>query len=957
MKLYISYQQTGGQDEWVPIHADSDMSAIKPAFTTVLACDKLINKQSTRETVDSAKYLGPLYFDLDNESDLEGAIADARKVVNKLYTFGLTSGDVQIYLSGKKGLHILVPSEVFREKLLPVSRLPAIYKEIAFKVATESTDFAVYSGRSGRMFRTCYRQRDNGNWKVPVTAEELMSLTVSQYEEFCKAPRTISVGTPTYRPSLAILYEGIYQQISAAKRVKVKPTDAATLRKHLPTIHKVMGGKDIKEGVGFNKIAIQLGVYAREAKISEDELVIKCSGLIANHAGDGYRYNTPRKRELEIRRMYNYIDDGVGYEYSIHPIQALLNPVNEFSGEAASTESGEEETIVDDSSGLFTKGSNYYVATEQGDKHILDARFLHVEILNTLDGEKISCISAKIQIGSKIVPCALERSDFTSSTSLHKAVSLYGASFTGSDIHARYIFTHMLRESQVNGKTVYATEREGLDVLKIPMSAIVEARTPFVVWSDGYGVRIPKALEDKGLDIRFVGYPSPEGVLRTDLALTPNFLDWIAKDGNKQAMLEMLRGLASCQDANILAKLIGWMSAAFYTQLFRAAYTKFPLLHINGAAGSGKTETTEALMHMFYYNGDPIILNPSSTAFAITTAVASSASIPIIIDEYKPSEMGREMHSNLKSMFRTAYNGSTVARGGGNRQKDSFNALSQVHLSGPIIFIAEAIEQETATLERCVPVTMRSPVGRMRARYSPGFHAMKEHKNCLSLIGQHFAATIVQGYSVDRLREEFDPVYLEARREFMPSSYGTANKDPEKEGAKKDVAKERVVFGHSVVKFGLSKFCETIFQMFPDEKAELEELYQPIINSVYQNIEDVAQNTMPEYVKVFQTLSDMSRFRDTDQNKLNYKYDYEVGNIGDKTTLNIVGRLAYSKYRSYCRSIDSPALFGGIDPFMHSLRNSPIFLGVGPGTAQLKQEVIVLDYELLIRQGMPVFSK
>lgn len=954
MKLYVSYQQTGGQDEWVPVHADTDMQAIKPALITVLACDKLINKQSTKETVDTAKYLGPLYFDLDDEDDLEAVIEDGNKVLQQLFTYGLTADDVQIYLSGKKGLHILVPSTVFMEKQLPVNRLPHIYKEMAFKFAVQSTDFAVYSARRGRMFRTCYVQRDNGKWRVPVTAAELATLTVKGYGEMCSAPRTVPATVPTYRPKLAILYESILQQVAAAKKIKRKPVDAATFRKHLPTIQKLMKGEGLKDGIGFNKIAIQLAIYAREANITEDELVFQSSGLIANHVGDGHRYNTPRKREIEIRRMFSYIEEGVGYDYSIYPIQAMLATAQPQVGDFA----GEDESIevIDDSDGLFTKGANFYVTTEQGEKHILDARFKEVDILLTPDTEQIACITAKIQVGNKIVPCALERSDFVSSTALHRAVSVHGASFTGTDVHARYIYKHMLREATLQGKVVYATDREGLDVLKMPMASIEDARAPFIVWADRHGVRLPKMLSDKGLDVRFVGYPSPEGVLKTDLAQAPYFPDWIKIEGNKEKLLSMLRGLLQCQDGNILGKWIGWMSASFYTQLFREAYGKFPLLHINGAAGSGKSEMTESLMHLFYYNGDPTVLSPSSTTFAISTAIAGSASVPVIVDEYKPSEMSRETHNTLKSLFRSSYNGHTVSRGGGNRQKDSFGALSQTELSGPVVFIAEAIEEETALLERCVPITVRRPYGRILAKFGPRFSDLRANHQTLAIIGQAMASGIVAGYSIAKLREEFGVLYQSAKLEYLPQASDYQNEDTEAV-VKKEGAKERVVYAHSVALFGVIKFEQMITAMLPDEADELKALVAPLKENIYARMSEVSANTTAEYLKVMLMLSDMSRFADNDTTRLNYGFDYEFGNIGDKSTLVIVARSAFGKYKMYSRAIDVPALFRGAEPFIHALKNSPIFINTGPGTAKLRQETLVLDYEQLQRFGIPAFTK
>ena len=234
MKLYISYQASGGEDEWVVTQADTVLDEIKPAFTTVLACDKIITKGVDKEIVSAAKYFGPMYFDLDCESDIDSAIRDARALVKKLKAVGLTEDDFELYLSGKKGIHLLIPPKVFMEKLVPISRLHVVYKELAFKFAVPSTDFQVYSGRSGRMFRTCHRQRENGNWKVRLTSTELESLDETGYHELCSKPTRTWVSNPSYRANFAIIYEALLQKVAAQKKIKSKPVDSATLARHAP---------------------------------------------------------------------------------------------------------------------------------------------------------------------------------------------------------------------------------------------------------------------------------------------------------------------------------------------------------------------------------------------------------------------------------------------------------------------------------------------------------------------------------------------------------------------------------------------------------------------------------------------------------------------------------------------------------------------------------------------------
>lgn len=960
MTLYRLYQLIGGNEDWVHVQDSINLAPIKPTFITVLSCDTLLYKNSARELTDNAKYLGPMYFDLDSK-DISDSIEGAKSLWRKLSVdYGLVEGDVDFYLSGKKGLHFLIPPKVFMEKAAPAHKLPAIYKEMAFNLAVDTLDFAVYSGGMGRMFRTTYNQRENGKYKVQITLEELLSLTPETYDAISASQRPVLELVSTFKPKFAILFESIRQKVSSTKRKPYKPVDAATLRRHLPTLQKLMRGESVRDGVGFNKIAIQLAIYAREAKLTEDQLVQHCAGLLQHHNSDSYRYNSAYKREAELRRMFCYLEENTSYDYSIGPIQAMLEPDVDEDGDPIEVEA---DTEAEDS-GVFVKNGGYYVASEQGEKRILDAKFKDVTVLLLTESEQISCILSKIQVGEKVSVASLERSDFLSSSALHKVVSLFGASFTGNDVHARHIYTHMLKESKIAGKTVYATEKEGLDLLFMPQSDIEEARKPFVVWADANGVILPKSLVDQGLDVRFVGYPSPEGLMRTDLAKAPSFAAWAAEEGNKAKLLELVRGMLGCQSASAMSKMIGWMTSCFYSQLFRRVYGKFPLMHINGVAGSGKTETVAGLMHMFYYRADPVTLTAASTRFSLEAAIASSASIPVIIDEYKPQTLNAVKLGELKSMFRSSYNSQLVSRGGGNRQKDSFSAINSTRLTGPVMFIAEAIEQESAILERCVVVTLQRPSGRLYPRYAPRFAMFKFHQEILGILGQYIAGDVITSITPESLKEKFDPIHAVVQKKYLPSLPTATPVVVEEESSDTQVTKDlkwfsrpRTVYNHAVAEFGILQFRDMIFRMLPEHIEEFTPTFKALAEECYTGMDDIAKQSLPEYVKVLLAISDMTRFPGQDADRIVHDVDFELGNLGGTETIALVGRMVFTKYRQFCKRVGEQPLFPAEGSFLHSLRCSDLFIKLGVGTKRVAQETILLDYIALQRLGCPPFTK
>lgn len=949
MILYKYYQTHGGEEAWTPCRADTDFEEIRPTFITILACDTLLSKDSMKALVDNAKYQGSLYFDLDSADDVAPAIEGAQALWAKLQGYGLLDTDVEIFLSGKKGLHILVPQEVLMDKVEPINRLPVVYKHMAFTLAVDTLDFAVYSARKGRMFRTCYNARENGNYKVQITAEELATLTPETYQELCKAPRPLIPATPKLRPALSMVYVNALQDVKVLKKARAKPVSASVLRQHAPIAQKLMDGVGIKEDAGFNKIAIQLGLYALECKLSEDQFVEKCAGLITDHDGDGYRYNTPSKREHELRRMYNYLEDGSGYEYSLGGLTSLTASRDEFS----ETEDSEVEA---DNTGIFIKGNNYFAATEQGDRHIMDGRFKDAATLLDMTEDTIALISATFVTGNRTFPnLKIEREAFTTNSGLHKAIASKGASFTGTDIHARYIYTHMLKETKTNGMVAYATTSEGLDLVRMPMSTIIEARTPFLVWADASEVRIPKSLRDKGLRMELAPEDGPP-LMKTDLIHNLSWPEFVQEHPeNAEKFFGVLSGLLECQQPASIANMLGWTISCFFTQLFREAHKQFPLMHIAGPAGTGKTQMMETLMRFSYKVEKSQTFTAKSSLFSIHKMMGASASIPVVLDEYKPSTMNSEVLEGLRDAFRTCYNGTSVSRGGGNRVSTSYRALNQIELSAPVCFMAEAAESGSAILHRSILIILKRQAGKMSERTLPAWKRLKKDENLLGIFGAHIAGVIVENYTVARLEEEFNPLYEAAMLKYMPQPEDHIDEIGADLMKIKANMNERVCYNYAVAEFGLKVFRQHFELFFPNKLEEIAVLLDPLQAAHYNELSNVIDNSMPEYIKVLDMFSDMSRFPEHNPAQLAQYFDYEMGNIGGRATINIVGRSAYNKYRIHCRAIGTLALYMNAESFTQSLKNCPVFIKTGTGTKNIAQETLVLDYEDMQRKGIYAF--
>jgi hypothetical protein len=422
-------------------------------------------------------------------------------------------------------------------------------------------------------------------------------------------------------------------------------------------------------------------------------------------------------------------------------------------------------------------------------------------------------------------------------------------------------------------------------------------------------------------------------------------------------MEDMVLGLVGCQEASSVAKMLGWMVSCFYTQLFRRNYKQFPLLHVAGPAGTGKTKMVENMMQLFYYEEMPVIQSASgSSVFSVTSFLNGSASIPLILDEYKPHTMPSTKLEDLRSIFRSNYNGQHITRGGGNRNSNSYRALSAIKLIGPISFVAEAMETEPAILHRSVVISLRRPPGFLGAKYVPKWEMFCDSKKALSIVGGYLAADIISNFSLEKHREEFDPIWLAAKKRFLIRSDTDLDALTDAERIIREGTNDRVVFNYAVVEYGLAKFKQTIQQFFGDAiSEEVTGALDRINGAVYADMERVVVNSSPEYIKVLQSFSDMSRFPAEHSSKLLSGYDFELTNIGDKNVLNIAIRYAYGKYRAHQRSIGLNPLYAGELSFVQSMIDSPLFIKKGNGTRNLSMDTIFLDYDAMLRQGVYTF--
>ena len=150
------------------------------------------------ENQDNWTFIGDLYFDLDKDGDFEAVREDAITTLAYLKTvFKVGYDESQIYFSGKKGVHIVVPHNILGVE--PSKNLNLAYKAVAKKVSTYASngtiDLAVYDSK--RMFRVpLSKHEDTSLYKIELSYDELRNLSFEEIKEVAKTPRRPNVSHP-----------------------------------------------------------------------------------------------------------------------------------------------------------------------------------------------------------------------------------------------------------------------------------------------------------------------------------------------------------------------------------------------------------------------------------------------------------------------------------------------------------------------------------------------------------------------------------------------------------------------------------------------------------------------------------------------------------------------------------------------------------------------------------------
>jgi hypothetical protein len=149
-------------------------------------------------------------------------------------------------------------------------------------------------------------------------------------------------------------------------------------------------------------------------------------------------------------------------------------------------------------------------------------------------------------------------------------------------------------------------------------------------------------------------------------------------------------------DLKISATIIGFISGLYLKAKLQEVGIKYNHLLVEGHSGSGKSSVLESVITPLLCMDSQSILDASeSTNFALHRGISCSNLMPLIIDEYKPRQIGAYKVSSISNLLRNSYDSHKSIKGVSSLTKNrEFISRASIILSG------EAGIDETANIER-----------------------------------------------------------------------------------------------------------------------------------------------------------------------------------------------------------------------------------------------------------------
>jgi primase-polymerase (primpol)-like protein len=151
-------------------------------------------------------------------------------------------------------------------------------------------------------------------------------------------------------------------------------------------------------------------------------------------------------------------------------------------------------------------------------------------------------------------------------------------------------------------------------------------------------------------------------------------------DFDEEAVKRILEILPQTRDSERFIPILGWMYASVFTPHIREWEAEVPMVGVDADTGAGKTSIIGFLTSMMGLDGTP--MSAQDTKFSLLKNLASTTSIPVWLDEYKPSDMSQYKLDQTQDLLRKVTRGGHETRGNADKTQEIYSLKAPVILSG-----------------------------------------------------------------------------------------------------------------------------------------------------------------------------------------------------------------------------------------------------------------------------------
>jgi len=147
-----------------------------------------------------------------------------------------------------------------------------------------------------------------------------------------------------------------------------------------------------------------------------------------------------------------------------------------------------------------------------------------------------------------------------------------------------------------------------------------------------------------------------------------------------QEVAEILELVPQSRFSERFLPALGWLYTAPLRPYVQDWEGQFNTLHVTGETGAGKSSSLSVLWRLLGMNGEPMACD--DTKFALTTAMASTNSIPMWFDEYKPGDMKDWEVDRFQNLMRSTTRGGVATRGNADKSTEEYELKAPLMISG-----------------------------------------------------------------------------------------------------------------------------------------------------------------------------------------------------------------------------------------------------------------------------------